>query len=299
MENTKIIFTVSIPAYNRCNLLKRNLQGLEKQTFDKTKFEVIIVDDGSTDNTEEFVYEYIQKSEMNIIYHKQQNSGKFVALNYAKSVASGIFFINSDSDDYLNENCLTDLFNIWSSIDFENKKIAGIVGHNQNITTKKMIGTLFPKDNYLSDPIEMRFKYKVKGDKFLCFRTDIVKKYKFPETNRTKFIPESYNLYNISSQYSFLYVNKTFQNCDYQEGGLSSNIHLYRIKNSYGCYLVYKLYLDLFSPPKTYLGYLRNSLNYIRFALHAKENINYRYPYIILLFPIGFTLYVRDKMKIQ
>jgi len=54
MEN-KLLFSVVIPTYNRIQLLRRALESVFAQTLDRNKYEVIVVDDGSTDNTKEIL----------------------------------------------------------------------------------------------------------------------------------------------------------------------------------------------------------------------------------------------------
>ena len=77
---------------------------LIKQT-DKN-FEWIIVDDGSSDNTEEIVNNFINDKVLNIRYFKQENGGKHRAINRGVKEALGELFFIVDSDDTLPENSL-------------------------------------------------------------------------------------------------------------------------------------------------------------------------------------------------
>ena len=291
-----MLFTIAICTFNRSKLLKRNLINLEKLNFDKCNFEVIIVDDGSKDDTAEFVKDYINSSDLNIIYHKKNNGGKYTAFNYAIDKANGFFYVNCDSDDYLDENCLLNIERIWNMIDISDKEnIAGIIGHNSNLKTNRITGSLFPEKIIISDPIDMRFKYRIKGDKFPCIKTSILKNNKFPlETEKTSFVPESFIYYSISKNYNFFYSNKIFKYVEYQDDGLTNNIDKYRLKNAFGCFLVYEKYLELFSPEKSLKGYVRNCLNYFRFSFHSKQKFKMRRLLDFILLPFGFALYIRD-----
>lgn len=80
------------------------MQSLESQTF--KDFEVLIVDDGSSDNTEVFVDKYIKSTKMNVTYFYKNNGGKHTALNLGIKNAAGKFFIILDSDDIFTEDCL-------------------------------------------------------------------------------------------------------------------------------------------------------------------------------------------------
>lgn len=64
--------------------------------------------------------------------------------------------------------------------------MAGICGL---CSYKKIVGTKFPSDLMVSDSIEIRTFYEVKGDKSEVFRTDVLREFPFPE-NMGKFVPE-------------------------------------------------------------------------------------------------------------
>ena len=75
---------VVIPTYNRADVLIRCLEHLEAQTF--TDFEVVIVDDGSTDSTPDRVSAYLKDTSLAIRYVRQENHGPARARNYAISL---------------------------------------------------------------------------------------------------------------------------------------------------------------------------------------------------------------------
>jgi glycosyltransferase involved in cell wall biosynthesis len=75
---------VVVPTYNRCDALKRCMAHLELQV--RKDFEVVIVDDGSTDSTEAWVSEYLTRTPLSLRYFRQQNSGPARARNFAVSV---------------------------------------------------------------------------------------------------------------------------------------------------------------------------------------------------------------------
>ncbi len=290
-------FTICIPTFNRKNLLKRNLSHLELLNFEKKKFEVIVVDDGSTDGTDVMLESFLNESDLDLKYFKKENGGKYSAVNYAISVAKGFFFINCDSDDYLDKDCLLNIFNLWEKIEISKKgEIAGIIGQNLNMNTNKIIGSSLPKDILYSDPIEMRFRYRIKGDKFTCFILDILKTYRFPDVNGlTFFIPESYLYYGISSKYKFYYSNTVFKICEYQIDGITSNIQRYRIQNAFGCYLTYKKYVELYGPSKSFYGYVRNYINYVRFAIHTNNKLIIKNFLDIFFIPLALIYFIKDK----
>lgn len=89
-----MLFSIIIPTYNRALILKETLESVLEQTF--TDYEVIVVDDGSIDNTREIVEEF--KSEK-IKYFYKNNEERSVARNYGADKSVGDYLIFLDSDD--------------------------------------------------------------------------------------------------------------------------------------------------------------------------------------------------------
>ena len=74
-----MLVSVITPSFNRANLLENAYESLKNQT--NLSFEWIIVDDGSSDNTEEVVLEIVAEKKLNIQYFKKENGGKHTAVN--------------------------------------------------------------------------------------------------------------------------------------------------------------------------------------------------------------------------
>ena len=104
MSNESNMPTLSIvtPTYNRGELLKRCFVSLLKQS--DQDFEWIIVDDGSTDNTEEVVNGFT--ADFPVKYVKKENGGKHTALNKSHAYIQGKYVVILDSDDYLYPNTI-------------------------------------------------------------------------------------------------------------------------------------------------------------------------------------------------
>jgi glycosyltransferase involved in cell wall biosynthesis len=88
--------SVIIPTYNRSHFIKDAVESVVKQTY--YNFEVIVVDDGSTDNTKELLAEYVNKLN-NFKYIYQDNQGRSAARNLGISLAKGDYIAFLDSDD--------------------------------------------------------------------------------------------------------------------------------------------------------------------------------------------------------
>lgn len=95
MENSPF-FSITIPAYNRAYILPETIESIQKQTFEN--WEVIVVDDGSKDDTEEVV-KAIGTSDSRIRYVYQNNAERSAARNNGASHAKGLYLLFLDSDD--------------------------------------------------------------------------------------------------------------------------------------------------------------------------------------------------------
>lgn len=99
MDNTPF-FSIIIPTYNRAHLIRRPIDSVIAQTY--TNWELIIVDDGSTDDTKAIVESY---HDDRIRYIWQENQERSVARNHGIQVANGEWICFQDSDDeYLPEH---------------------------------------------------------------------------------------------------------------------------------------------------------------------------------------------------
>ena len=93
-------FSVFTPVFNRGGLLSRVYDSLQKQTF--KEFEWIIVNDGSTDDSDTVIKKIIENAVFPSTYiYLEHNSGKHIAQNRAVDVAKGEMFVPLDSDDYI------------------------------------------------------------------------------------------------------------------------------------------------------------------------------------------------------
>ena len=112
-------FSIIVPVYNTEKYLKRCLDSISKQSF--TDYEVIIINDGSTDNSSNIISKYPYK----VI--NQENQGLSMARNNGVKVSSGDYLIFLDSDDYIEKDLLKEinesLFNNPDLVRFQIKEV--------------------------------------------------------------------------------------------------------------------------------------------------------------------------------
>ena len=206
-------FTVLTATFNRAHLLEGLYQSLCAQTLHD--FEWVIVDDGSTDGTKELVAAW--KPFFPIRYTWKPNGGKHTAINEGVQQAGGNFIAIVDSDDRLVPRALERLEHHWSQI-----------GNPTLFST--LVGLCCAEDgsvfgNTLSqdcvDVFNLREAQKLEGaDRWGMIRTDILKKFRYPEFKNERFMLEGVVWNRILKKYAIRYVNEPLLIACYARGGL-------------------------------------------------------------------------------
>lgn len=101
-------FSVIVPTYNSEKYMTELLNSLAKQDFPKTEFEVVVVDDCSTDQTLQIVEKYRNKLNLKVSQLETNSGGPGKPRNVALKQAEGEFVLFVDSDDYINKETLKD-----------------------------------------------------------------------------------------------------------------------------------------------------------------------------------------------
>jgi len=99
--------SVIVPVYNTEKYLSRCLDSLVNQTFND--IEIIIINDGSTDNSEKIIKEYEEKYSNKIRYFKKKNEGIAATRNYGIEYSKGEYIVFVDSDDYIDLSLFNNL----------------------------------------------------------------------------------------------------------------------------------------------------------------------------------------------
>ena len=101
MPLMKVFFSIIIPTYNRAEFLRSTILSVLKQSY--TNFEIIIIDDGSTDNSQEVV---TQINDQRVTYFWKENGERGAARNFGIKKSKGEYVTFLDSDDQLYPNHL-------------------------------------------------------------------------------------------------------------------------------------------------------------------------------------------------
>jgi len=296
MNNTTFI-SICTATYNRSKLLPILYRSLVIQT--NTDFEWLVIDDGSTDNTVQVIEELKQEAPFDIIYYKQENQGKHIAINTGVSLSKGTFFFIVDSDDRLPENALEIITRRVRQIQ-NDPHIAGVVGL-KSYFDNKVVGTTSLSGDMISDIFDYRYMQKVKGDRAEVFKTAVLKKYPFPKFKEEKFLPESIVWNRIGQQYDMLFFNESVYECEYLEDGLSAQSITLRRKYPKG---VMHLYAELGTIEKIGLiNRYKAYINFWRFFFCDTGNISKNIRILkkqysaYICIPFGILFYIKDSFS--
>lgn len=263
--------TIFTPTYNRAYTLPKLYSSLCSQS--SQDFVWSIVDDGSTDNTEELVRGWIEERNVDIIYEKQPNGGKMRAHNKGVQKCDTELFLCVDSDDYLTDNAVESILDEWQSHS-ENSLVGGIVAYKA-----------IPKDGVSSIPVRFNrvgtstlhnlYATGFDGDTTLVFRTSVIREFPFPEIEGEKFITEGYSYDQIDTKYEYALLDEALTMCEYMPDGYTRGITKIYLNNPKGYALYYNQSLKLF-PPTSIKAKIKQVALYIMCSRMAKNKNVYR-----------------------
>lgn len=219
------LLTIFTPTYNRAYILPQLYASLTRQS--SNNFEWVVVDDGSADETETLVQSWISENKIRIIYYKQPNQGKHIAINTGAKLAHGELFFIVDSDDYLTDDAVEKVNSFWNKED-PTEDISGIISYRK-FHDGKLVGTSLPEGLKKCKLRETGSKYGSTGDKVVIYRTDVIKCYPYPKFEGERFLGESYVYNQIDDNYDMLILDDRLYYFAYQKDGLSQDFRkLYR-----------------------------------------------------------------------
>lgn len=283
-----ILLSIITPTYNRADYLPRCYESLRRQTcFD---FEWIIVDDGSSDDTQ-CVLAAFHSDEFPIIRIQKENGGKHTALNAAHPHIHGKYVLILDSDDMLTETAVREVLGAWAR--YEHNPQIGIVTFLKGTDRDHPVCGAADYDV----PVEiMRYKriHHVRTDCCEVIRAELFRKYPFPEFPGERFLAESALWDRVSFTHKCVYIDSVIYLCEYLEGGLTCSGRMLRLQNPQGGMFTSNLRMDRTNYWK---DRFKNGLLYTCYGKCASIGFfdlirNCRSPWLaVMCIPGGWTLY--------
>lgn len=192
-----MLFSIIIPTYNRASLIEKTINSVLNQTV--SDFEIIIVDDGSNDNTKEVISSI---KDQRVIYYKKENAERAAARNFGTLLAKGDYITFLDSDDIfypnhlafaietINKNKEPSIFHLKFEITDSQGKALNIKSIKENAINKNLI-----EGNFM-------------GCQAVFIKNEIAKKYLFNEDRNLSTLEDWELWLRIACEHT-IYYNKT------------------------------------------------------------------------------------------
>ena len=238
-----IKITIFTPTYNRKHLLPNLFESLKKQT--NKDFVWLVIDDGSSDGTSELFEEWKKQAVgFQIDYVQKKNGGKHTAIEKANEVCSTDYIVCVDSDDYLTENAVEQMYKEIDIID-KMDDVCGVVTRRAKPNGEPFSINWVPNEMSLYF-YELSKKYGYSTDTSLLFKTNIVNKFHFPIFKDERFVTESVYYNQFLYDYKMYASNNLYYLAEYMPDGYTAqglNLffknpegYLYALKqNAYFC----------------------------------------------------------------
>ena len=315
--NTLTVFT---PTYNRAHTIVRTYESLCRQSC--SDFDWLIIDDGSSDGTRKWVenlgeklvdsgtrfdwmgrlldgedanHFVIQTERFDIEYVYKPNGGLYTGYNTAYATIQTELCVCIDSDDYMPDDAVEKILKCWK--ERGEKKYAGILGLDYNITTQELIGGRFPEGLNEAFFYDLTLKNLHGGDTKPVLRTElmreVVPQVGFPDEKN--FNPV-YMMLQVCDGYLVLLLNENLCNVEYQIGVDSMSQGIWRqYVNSARSFAKLRL-LEMSLKHNTWGNKMRVCIHYISSCLLSKDSEWLKKsPLKILTFlmaPAGLCLYL-------
>lgn len=219
MESNKTYITIFTPAYNRASLLPRLYKSLCAQSC--KDFCWLVVDDGSTDNTQELVSAWIAEKRISIRYKYKTNGGMHTAHNVAYRLIDTELNTCIDSDDYMPTDAVEKILRFWQQHGGDH--VNGLVGLDAT-PAGAIIGTPFPADKPTMTLTDF-YHFGGRGDKKLVYRTDVMKALpEYPVFEGEKYVGLGYKYMLADLHRPMLLMNEILVHVDYQPDGSSNTM---------------------------------------------------------------------------
>ena len=233
--------TLFTPTYNRAYILDTLYRSIQRQAV--RDFEWLIIDDGSTDETETLVKQWQNDgNDFPIRYYKVENGGKCRAINKGLDLANGELFFIMDSDDYLTDDALETVVR-WEATIAGKEGYCGVAGNRGSSPTETpntRLWQLYGEGcRYIDEYAYCRYpEYTDKvidGERAGVWYTEIHRKYKYPEFPGENFLTPCITWNRMAHDgYKIRIFDDIIWVCKYLDDGLTMQGNTRFLKNPAG-----------------------------------------------------------------
>lgn len=227
--NSQELVSIIVPVYNTESYLEKCLNSILNQTY--KNIEVIIIDDGSTDNSYKILQEF-QNKDKRIILLQQDNSGQGVARNKGIEISKGKYIFFVDSDDRVTKNMAEEMVLEIEKTksDFSSFLIAFEDSKSQKIYKKKFDNKILENKEIYQNALEIKDIFPIPVNKIYKRSFLIENNIFFPKIRKNEDILFIHKLAFFSKKCSF--SNKVFYYAWRRGGSTSRNVTEENIKAS-------------------------------------------------------------------
>lgn len=291
------MITIFTPTYNRSKTLPRLYQSLVEQT--DNRFEWLLIDDGSTDNTEELVRSFIAEEKVTIHYVKRENWGLSQTINQGAELANGDIFFRIDSDDYAPKDAVETIYKNWHMVEADDK-LCGLVFLKEALVANQSTFCPFT-ENFRTNFFDYHNVYGGYGDMAEVIRTEVFRKYPLPKFGDEKFCPEGVMWNRMAMDYDAVYIPKAIYLYEYIEDGLTKHVRSNLRRNANG---TTTYFAEIFQHNTRLPFYLKNAISFWRYAFSNGKGIGEnmkQVPLFVTLFGLvpGYMLNLMDGLRLK
>ena len=257
-------FSICTPCYNSSDSIEKVFKSLSNLSY--KNFQWIVVNDESSDDSATIISTLMQDASFDIIFFDlEKNMMATYCYHLAIQNASGEFLIFLDHDDEIKANALDRFLFHWQNLSADQQnKLVGMMAHCED-ENGNLVGTEFPASPYIYNFFDLMFKDHVRGEKFFCYKTNIMQEYNFQLVDR--YVPESYVMWGIASKFNTLFFNECLR-IYHQPTDEGSNLSL----------------LNPFDYPRGFQLNYQNLINKFTYKLNTR-------PYMLLNFLFKYAQY--------
>ena len=225
--------------YNRSDYLEKLYKSILKNIeTSNIEAEWIIINDGSTDNTEEIIENFVLENKIEIKHLFQENLGKMSSINRGMEEVTGEVIVDCDSDDFFTDKAFKIIEQNASKL-LENEDIYALCFLKEDLLGN-ISGKEFPINYMESTMFDLYFKQDIQGEKILVFNANIRKKYKHVLEKNERFITEARMYHKMDEKHKIICINEVVETGEYQEDGYTKNISKIFDSNPNGYYMYFK-----------------------------------------------------------
>lgn len=267
MEKRIVIITAT---YNHGNLLSKLYTSLKKQT--NKHFRWIIINDGSTDTTEDVVSAFLNQNEIEIQYIVKCNTGKSDSLNKAfEGIRFNEIAVIVDDDENLDENAIKIVEQYY--VKYYRTKVGSIHFHRRDITSNKIIANYTSEDDLVMDYRQFKSSGR-NADGYVAYFGYALEKYHFPIYKGEKYVAPSILIMLCGDTYQTVWAKESIGTTEYVDGGITKQGRKLRVKNPVSMILYCTMFQKSISSYKIRCKYSIMGYAYQHISGKSKKKLN-------------------------